>query len=249
VARSSPPSPRSRALRWEGCCNVRDLGGLPLESGGETRYGVVVRADDASLLSEAGWRAVAEYGVTRIVDLRHEDEPYDPPVEIVQVPLLDHESIQEINQLLGRVDEVVEWRRRNYLFFLDRFAERFGRAVSAVAEADGAVLVHCAGGVDRTGLVAALILRDAGVGLDTIGADYAESEANWAPSVGTWIAEAPDEDERRIRQLLSVMPAQAMHDTIVEVEREHGSARAYLLQAGVDEGALDRLRGRLRAGA
>ena len=119
--------------------------------------------------------------------------------------------------------------------------------MSAVAEpADGPVLVHCAGGVDRTGLVAALILRAAGAGIDTIAADYAESEANWAPSVAEWITEAPDETEERKRRLLSVMPAQAMHDVLIELEREHGSARAFLSSAGVDERALERLRARLR---
>lgn len=236
-----------RTLRWEGCCNIRDLGGLPLEDGGETRFGVVVRADDVSLLSEAGWSAVAEYGVRRIVDLRHEDEPYEPPVEIVYVPLLNPASIQEVDELLAGVHDSAEWRRRNYLFFLDRFAGRFARAVSAVAEPEeGPVLVHCAGGVDRTGLVAALILRVAGAGIDTIAADYAESEANWAPSVEAWVAEAPDDVERRKRRLLSVMPAQAMHDVLVDLEREHGSAGGYLTAAGVDEQALERLRTRLR---
>lgn len=247
MVRSSPQSPRSRALSWEGCCNIRDLGGLPLEDGGETRYGVVVRADDVSLLSEEGWKAVADYGVRRVVDLRHESDAYEPPVELVRVPLLDHESVVEIDELLVDVDDVVEWRRRNYLFFLDRFAARFARAVSAVAEpGDGPVLVHCAGGVDRTGLVAALILRVAGVGIDVIGADYAESEANWAPSVGQWIAEAPDDVQRRVRRLLSVMPAQAMTEVVEALEREHGSTREYLLEAGVDAGTLDDLRARLR---
>jgi protein-tyrosine phosphatase len=239
--------PRSRALSWDGCCNIRDLGGLPLEGGGETRFGVVVRADDVSLLSQAGWNGVAEYGVRRIVDLRHETEPYDPPVEIVRVPLLDPRSIIEVDGLLEGVTDPAEWRRRNYLFFLDRFAERFGLALSAVAEpADGAVLVHCAGGVDRTGLVAALILRVVGVGIDAIAADYAESEASWAPSVGEWIAEAPDEGERRKRKLLSVMPPEAMRAVVIDLEREHGSAHAFLISAGVDEAALDELRNRLR---
>jgi hypothetical protein len=236
-----------RTLRWEGCCNIRDLGGLPLEDGGETRFGVVVRADDISLLSEAGWKQVAEYGVRRIVDLRHEDEPYEAPVEIVQVPLLNPGSIREVDELLADVHDSAEWRRRNYLFFLDRFADRFGRAVSAVAEqGEGPVLVHCAGGVDRTGLVAALILRVTGAGIDTIATDYAESEANWAPSVDAWIAEAPDDAERRKRRLLSVMPAEAMYDVVVDLEREHGSTLAYLRSAGVEDLALERLRERLR---
>jgi protein-tyrosine phosphatase len=236
----------ARALLWEGCCNIRDLGGLRTEDGGETRFRVVVRADDVALLSPAGWEALAAYGVDRIVDLRHEDPPYEAPLEVVRVPLIDDAAIREVDLLLADVDDPVEWRRRNYLFLLDRFAANFGRAVSAVAApTNGTVLVHCSGGVDRTGLVAALLLRVAGVGTDTVSADYAQSEANWAPSIGEWIESAPDETELRKRRLLAVMPAEAMRGALIELERRHGSARQYLLDAGVDADALDRLCKRL----
>ena len=63
----------------------------------------------------------------------------------------------------------------SYVDFLERYRDRFGRAIAAVAEADGTVVVHCIGGKDRTGLIVALLLRLAGVGLETIGADYALS--------------------------------------------------------------------------
>ena len=238
----------SRALAWEGCCNVRDLGGLPTEDGRRTRFGVVVRADDVSLLGPAGWQSLDAYGVTRIVDLRHEDPAYETPVELVRVPLLDAESIVEIDELLLAVDDPVAWRTRNYLFFLERFPENFASAVGAVTEpAEGAVLVHCAGGVDRTGLVAALLLRLAGVSVGTIAQDYALSEANWAPTIEDWVAEAPDEAERRKRRMLSAMPAATMQNVLVELERRHGTVRAFLVEAGADESLLEAFAVRLRA--
>lgn len=241
------PGSASRALSWEGCCNIRDLGGLPTEDGTETRFRVVVRADDISLLSPAGWEALAGYGVRRIVDLRHEDPPYETPVELVRVPLLDDPSIHEVDNLLLGVDDVVEWRTRNYLFFLERFAPAFAAAADAVAEPeDGTVLVHCAGGVDRTGLIAAFLLRIAGVGPDTIAEDYALSEASWAPTIEEWVGSAPDEVERRKRRLLSVMPAAAMRNVLLELERRHGSIREFLVEAGAEEARLERLRDRLR---
>ena len=65
---------RLRVLVWDGCVNVRDLGGLPLEGGGETNFGVLVRADSIGTLTEAGWAALQDYGVTTAVDLRGEHE-------------------------------------------------------------------------------------------------------------------------------------------------------------------------------
>jgi protein-tyrosine phosphatase len=50
---------------------VRDLGGLPLEGGGETRFGVAVRADSIRTLTDEGWRPVHRDVVRRA---RDEDE-------------------------------------------------------------------------------------------------------------------------------------------------------------------------------
>jgi hypothetical protein len=85
---------RPRELAWEGCLNVRDLGGLPTEDGGETRYGRVVRADSVRQLTDAGWQAVADYGVRTVVDLRgdyelRDDPPGELPFEVVHVPFME----------------------------------------------------------------------------------------------------------------------------------------------------------------
>jgi protein-tyrosine phosphatase len=245
---------RSRALAWDGCRNVRDLGGLPTEEGGETRFGAVVRADNVCLLEPDGWRALVEYGVRRIVDLRHDGElAVDPPhrdgVEVLHVPLVeDPARFRELDERLAGITDPVEWRRMNYLTIVEWFPANFARAVQAVARAPaGAVLVHCAGGVDRTGLVAALLLRIAGVPVDVVADDYAVSERNWAPFIGEWLAEAPDDRERAKRRLLAVMPALAMRDVLVELDRRHGSASAYLVSAGGSREDVERVRSRLRA--
>ena len=74
---------RERHLAWEGCANVRDLGGHPTEDGGVTAFGAVVRADSVRRLSEAGWEQLVDYGIERIVDLRFRDElEADPPAAI-----------------------------------------------------------------------------------------------------------------------------------------------------------------------
>jgi protein-tyrosine phosphatase len=243
-----------RVLTWDGCVNVRDLGGLPTEDGSVTRFGRIVRADNLSGLSAAGREVLRAYGVTRIVDLRWveevaEDGPSDEDLEVVHVELLGAKdgTFAEIDGRQRRPTDPATSRRSAYLDFLDVFPENFASAVTAIADApDGVVVVHCAGGVDRTGLVAGLLLRLAGVGLDEIGVDYAESEGNWAPHVGQWIDEAPDEEEREHRRRLARCAPETMSGALAEIEHRHGSVRGYLLGGGASAASLDAARARLR---
>jgi protein tyrosine/serine phosphatase len=243
-------------LVWEGCLNVRDLGGLPTEDGRRIRNGAVVRSDNIRRLTDEGWRSLREHGVERIIDLRWptelaDDQPRDVDIEVVHVSVLgedfDPDYVADLDEHLHSVDEVVDHYVWSYLDFLERYRDRFGRAVAAVADAEGTVVVHCLGGKDRTGLVAALLLRLAGVGLKTIGADYAASGPNLEPRSVQWIAEAPDEVERAKRELLSHTPAEGIERVLAEIERRYGDVGGYLRAAGLTEGQLGRLRERLVA--
>jgi protein-tyrosine phosphatase len=243
-----------RTLFWDGCVNVRDLGGLPTEDGGETRFGAVVRADSVRGLSDEGWEALVSYGVRRIVDLRWheelaEDPPRELPVDAVHVPLFgDRNESREIDELLKHERDSAARRSRFYLECLRRYPRNFARAIAAVGAApDSAVVVHCAGGVDRTGLVSAFLLSVAGVAPEDIAADYAASEANWASRTAVWIGEAGTEDEREFRRFLSRMPPEAMLQVLETLEREHGGVASYLRGAGAAESNLERIRTRLRA--
>src|SRR6187551_3871899 len=178
---------RDRTLAWDGCLNVRDLGGHPTEDGSFTRFGAVVRADSIRQLSDDGWEALADYGVGRIVDLRfHEELAADPPrevaVEVVHIPVFPHPETgawEEIDKLSRAAPDHATATRDVYLTLLLLLPERFAEAVAAVADApEGAVVIHCTAGKDRTGLLTALLLRLAGVSIADIGDDYALSGAN-----------------------------------------------------------------------
>ena len=84
-------------LAWSGCRNVRDLGGLPTRDGLGVRPRRLVRSDNVAGLDDAGYRALLDYGVARVVDLRGgvpgEPEPSGPteyadPL-VVSVPWID----------------------------------------------------------------------------------------------------------------------------------------------------------------
>ena len=245
--------PHSRTLLWDGCVNVRDLGGHPIEDGRATRFGAVVRADSVRGLSDAGWEALVGYGVRRIIDLRWqeelaEDPPHELPVDVVHVPLFgERNESRDIDRLLEGLLDPAGRRGTFYLECLRRYPDNFARAITAVGRApEGAVVVHCAGGVDRTGLVSALLLSLAGVGPEYIAADYAASEANWAERTAVWIDDADTDEEREFRRFLSRMPPEAMLQVLETLEREHGGVAAYLRYAGADPEDLEAARTRLR---
>jgi protein-tyrosine phosphatase len=247
----------SRAIVWDGCVNVRDLGGLPTEQGGETRAGQVIRADNVGALTDAGWRAVAGHGIARIVDLRWPEEAADDPprdvaIEVIRVSVLGEtlddaiDYLRELGAHLDDVEDVADHYAWSYVEFLERNRDRFGRSIAAVAGADGPVVIHCMGGKDRTGLVAALVLRLVGVPLDEIGRDYALSGPNLAAVHEPWLAAAPTQLDRERREKLSQTPADAMRRVIATIEERYGSISAYLEAGGVSAAQLERLQSRLR---
>jgi protein-tyrosine phosphatase len=244
-----------RRLDWEGCLNVRDLGGHPTEDGGETRMGVVVRADSVRRLTEAGWQSLVDYGIRRILDLRleselEEDPPGDLPVEVVHVSFLEDVPLERQIEIFQRwidAPDDVTATRDGYLEMLETYRANVAAAISAVAGApEGGVLVHCMGGKDRTGLVAALLLRLAGVSVADIAADYGLSAENIKPLWQVWVEDAGDENERELRRRLSASPAEAMAQVLETLERERGSVRQYLLDAGASDKDLDHVVARLR---
>ena len=247
----------ARTLVWDGCVNVRDLGGIPTEDGGVTRSGSVIRSDNLGALTDAGWRALEDHGVTRIVDLRWPEEQADDPprtvdVEVVHVSVLGPKLDEELEYLrtldahVDAVEDIADHYEFSYVDFLERNQERFSRALAAVADADGPVVIHCMGGKDRTGLVAALLLRLAGVAPDDIGRDYALSASNLAARTRSWLESSPNEAERRRREKLSQTPATAMARVVSEIERRFGSVEGYLTGGGIQPDQIHRLRARLR---
>jgi protein-tyrosine phosphatase len=247
--------PRSRDLDWDGCLNVRDLGGHRTEDGAETRYGAVVRADSIRQLTDEGWAAAVDYGVRTIVDLRMDveleaDPPAELPVDVVHVPIFqddDEEAFVEVEAAAQAAPDYATATREVYLVFLERFRENVAGAIAAVARApEGGVVVHCMGGKDRTGLVTALLLHLAGVDNAQIAEDYALSEQRLQPRHEAWLEEAGTEAERERIRRIAATPAESMAGVLEELAHRYGSVEAYLRAGGLTDEDLRLVRDRLR---
>ena len=247
-----------RDLSWDGCLNVRDLGGHPTRDGGETRYGAIVRADSVRQLTDAGWAALLAYGVRTVVDLRgdHEradDAPAHVDVEVVHVPFMEanerewEELAADVEAAANAAPAPAEATRDVYLIFLERFSANVAAGVRAVADAPaGGVVVHCVGGKDRTGLLSAFLLHLAGVEVERIAADYALSEERLQPRHERWLAEAETEAERERIRRIARTPAASIVGVFEELAGRHESVEGFLLGAGATPDELERAAARLR---
>jgi protein-tyrosine phosphatase len=244
----------TRDLAWDGCLNVRDLGGLPTEDGATTRFGSVIRADSVGLLTSDGWQALLDTGVTRIVDLRGQVEIDDDPprgvdVEVVHVPVLDHfdEAMwEEIRVLSEAAPSHAAATELVYLRFLEHCRPSLVRAIEAVATAPGVVVFHCHAGKDRTGLVAAILLRLAGVPADVIAEDYALSAVRLEPRHRRWLADAQDDAERARIARISATPREAMQAVLDALDQRYGGVDRYLLDGRLAPDVLEAARSGLR---
>jgi protein tyrosine/serine phosphatase len=220
-----------RVLLWDGCTNVRDLGGLSTCDGRTTLWKAIVRSDSPARLTEAGWSALYDYGIRTIITLRThgmlEDElnftPRYPDIETLQVAIEDITDT-EFLQVWAASDL---WSTPLYYQdALQRWPERHAAVVSAMARAGpGGILFHCIRGNDRTGMIALLLLALAGVEPDEIVADYE-------------LSPDPDRDELLARQHSSV------REVILRVLTGLDAA-SYLRLGGVSQEDLAAVRRRL----
>jgi len=171
--------PTNRILNWEGCNNVRDLGGMDASNGSKTRWGAIVRGDHPARLTDKGWKSLYEHGIRTIVSLRtHGFDEKDHPVVVPP-----HSEIQVVSVEIEDVTNkefVQKWATTDLwgtpLYWTDAlnlWAHRHAAALKAIAQAQpGGVFFHCIRGYDRTGIIAFLTLALAGVSLKDITVDY-----------------------------------------------------------------------------
>jgi len=149
---------------------------------------------------------------------------------------------------LSPFDPGIDWRtvnlRDRYLEMLEEGGIAIRAIFSALAQNDPcAVVFHCSGGKDRTGVVAALVLRSLGVPDAVIVDDYSLSESNLSAAVHQYRShlESMGLDAAAIAYLTSSPPARMIY-TLAELDRRWGSTNAYLESIGVPAEMIERVR-------
>lgn len=223
---------RGELLDWSGCANARDVGGLPTGDGRVMASGVLLRTDSLDQLDAGGLQTVRGLHPGLVLDLRSDfetaagDHPLgdDPAYRIIPFvdPARDIERVAETEHTLAD----------RYLGSVERNGSQVAAIMRAIAEApDGPVIVHCASGKDRTGLLIALLLDLVGVPGDVICDDYSRSEE---------LLDLTDHEHP-----LNRTSPQTMAKTLEHLHHRWGGAAGYLEAHGVNAAVLDRVRDRL----
>jgi len=250
-----------RQIKLDGCVNFRDAGGYEVSRGNNVarppnrpgerhlatprqsriRWRRLFRSDALNELSSADVALLTNVlRITTVVDLRTDYErqhdgghPLErTDVEIINAPLLTEQNA-------AAVDSPGLMLAERYLRMLELAGEPLVRAVTAVAQAPGPVIVHCAAGKDRTGLVIAAILGVLGVGDDDIVADYTLTRENLA-AIGQRLARR-GENQPAAPDVVIQAPAAAMREVIAGLRDMYGSVGAFLAGAGVGHLVVDEL--------
>jgi len=255
-------------IELEGAVNARDLGDLPTEDGQKTARARLLRADNLQDLSAADVRKlVHDIGVTTVVDLRStnelEAEGPAPLDAVAGVRHAHHPVLPEVGANTDVIADALLARDRldksrypqdpvcgHYLGYLEDRPDQVVGALRSIAHAEGAAVVHCAAGKDRTGVVVALALTVAGVPTQAVVADYAATgERTEAIMARLRRSRLYARDINSKPAPLQRPRAETMTAFLEQMDARFAGVPSWLTDHGLSAADLDALRVKLRAGA
>lgn len=175
---------KSRCLPFEGAVNFRDMGGYENKEGRRVKWGKLYRSGHLAELTDKDLAYFKTLNIRLVCDFRRKDEqdlepnrlPQSGETQTVNVPIHTGSSQSFLENIqtgrTGRKDmmAVMHGIYTKYVNdHADAFAEMFRHILAAE---DGAVLIHCTAGKDRTGFGSALILSALGVEKELVFQDY-----------------------------------------------------------------------------
>jgi len=177
-----------------GVVNVRDLGSYPTDSAGcVTKPGFAFRSGEVSSITEEGKVRLKELGITAVYDLRSDTEiakwktpcPEIDGVEIIRTPVFKVEDYSP-EMVAKRYQLYASGKTEAFMELYSQILEHGGPAFETILRhvrdrPNEGFIMHCTAGKDRTGVIAAIILKLAGTRDQDIADDYALTRVGREP--------------------------------------------------------------------
>jgi protein-tyrosine phosphatase len=264
---------QSRWIDLDGAANVRDLGGLPTDDGQVVQRDRLIRADNLQGLSARDLRTlVDEHHVRAVADLRTGIEVASEgpgPMTAEPAVVIEHYSLfpeAGHNTDVAALDDdgpvVLPWQTLRpdsngsdeppksaadfYLRYLLDRPDSVIDTLRLVANTDGATIVHCAAGKDRTGVVVAIALAEVGVRRREIIDDYAMSAERIDAIFGRLRASDTYADDLADESVDKHAPRDTTMEQLLDaIDEVHGGVPAWLRKHGWTDDDAAALRKRL----
>lgn len=228
-----------RRLKFKHILNCRDLGGFQTEYG-VTKFGRFLRGGVVEVPDENEIKALEEYGVKTIIDLRGNFEVNDMETGLGRIKDSAHLNISlyeanvaNANGEMGELGEI-------YNTIVDNNRDKIGNVLEAIADAeDGIIFYHCFFGKDRTGILTLLLLTIAGVDEDDIIADY---EVTYT-YIRRYVDEHADTLWSKDRKF-HYSEAETLITLIEHIKEKYGSVYNYILSTELSEEKIIKIRNR-----
>jgi protein-tyrosine phosphatase len=244
-----------RCIHFEGVVNFRDLGGYHTASRGITRWGRVFRSDGLHRLTADDLVVYERLGIHTVYDLRHEEErrlrPNPMMSRSIELERFVPRKEFDDGSFLETAADAERRLRDVYLAILATAAPLFGELFSNLVEPGGLpALFHCAGGKDRTGLVAALLLTLLGVDRETVLDDYELTTRLQRVERHREILEGFVASGMAVEAATALLatPRWIMAEALAVLDQEHGGVEGYLTGPGAMSRATLRALRRLLVG-
>lgn len=227
--------------------------------------GALLRADNLQSLSGRDVRVLRdELGLEVVLDLRTDVEvALEGPGPLSSEPgvRIEHRSLYPDSG--GNTDFDIEtvrpWKHahdetladeppvvRAYVSYLRRRPDSIVGSLRAIARAEHSVLVHCAAGKDRTGVVIALALDATGTPREEIVADYLASRDRIEQIMARLLSSPTYRGELEGHDAQAHAPVEGTMERFFEiVDERFGGTDAWLRANGFEPDDLERLRRRL----
>lgn len=239
-----------RVVRMQGTVNFRDAGGYKTKYGKTVAWGKVYRSADVSRLTEQDLKVLSERHIHTVVDFRGVKESAAAPDHLLPDTkyTLSPAGSDSLPDAKGMIEAI---KKGDFMLKFysnvtplgERYKPLFQQLLTLP---DGeAMLYHCTGGRDRTGMATALFLYILGVDQATIEADYTASNVYLEPMMGKMfqgLTMGTGLNEAQVRNAMELKPEyiRAMFGAINE---KYGSVEVFFKQEmGIGEKELKQLR-------
>jgi protein-tyrosine phosphatase len=218
-----------RHIKFANIHNFRDVGGYATADGRSVRWQRLYRADSLGWLAGEDLDTFRALRVRTVIDLRNpfEAEKYGrvPEEHGLAYHNLPIEGRRWDFALYEEDRGVARYLADRYLEVTEDGVANLRTAMETICRADSApVVVHCAAGKDRTGLLLAIVLSLLGVAEDDIVADYALTGLATDRFIADWTARHPD---GTLWPGFGLAPAEAMRLFLTDLRARHNSIESY----------------------